>query len=210
MATGGLFVACGIKGWSPLTMIKDIVTGKSPATGQHPTPLTTPGQNTTPGAPVAATINSAIANDALQYVGHKYIYGGPSNVNGGWDCSSFVSWVLGHDLGVSIPGGSWASVTANGTQHGPNVSAYRTWSGVVSVPQNQVEAGDLITYGSNEHIAIATSRTTGVSAEQPSTGTGTGPLSSGPGSWTAHRLRASVNIAPTPSGVAPSNPLAGL
>jgi hypothetical protein len=147
-----------------------------------------------------AVTGAQIVADARRYIGHVYIYGGPSNVKGGWDCSSYVSWVLGHDLKLSIPGGSWASVTGNGSQHGPNVADYLSWNGATTIPNDQAQAGDLCCYGPNTHIAIATSRTGGISAEDPADGTQTAPLSSGPGPYVIRR----INAATLAGGTAPA------
>ena len=118
--------------------------------------------------------NSAIANDALQYVGDGYVYGGPSTPNK-WDCSSFVSYVLGHDLGMAIPGGSWASVTANGTQHGPASGTYMSFG--TSVPLAQAQAGDLLATG--DHIGICIGNGQMVSAQDEVLGVGVASYTSG-------------------------------
>ena len=137
---------------------------------------------------IMAVTGVQIAQDALKYVGHKYVYGGPSNAKTGFDCSSFVSLVLGHDLGMQIPGGSWASATDNGTAHGPVVADYISWNGATTIPNDQAQAGDLILYGPNTHCGIATSATRFVSAEDPQDGTGVAPMSAGPGAWITRRI----------------------
>jgi hypothetical protein len=142
-----------------------------------------------------------IVADARRYIGHGYVFGGPSNVKGGWDCSSYVSWVLGHDLRLALPGGSWAKVTGSGSQHGPDVADYLNWGGATTIPADQAQAGDLCCYGPNEHIAICTSRTGGISAEDPANGTQTAPLSSGPGPYVIRR----INAATLAGGSAPAS-----
>jgi peptidoglycan DL-endopeptidase CwlO len=109
-----------------------------------------------------------IANDALRYNGQGYVWGGNGSRPGNWDCSSFVSYVLGHDLGIPIPGGSWAQATNNGRQHGPTTLQYLTYGS--SISQGQVQAGDLIV--SSEHIGIAINSTQMISAEDEKSGTG--------------------------------------
>jgi cell wall-associated NlpC family hydrolase len=208
IAVGGILVFSGIENTSITAILSSLAKGAKPgkgpgelfATPGSTGPNTTVGDNTNQGQ---GATGSAIADDALKYVGHVYVWGGPANVNGGWDCSSFVSWVLGHDLGLALPGGSWASATGSGTEHGPNVASYTLWGGAYHIPQSQVQAGDLICYPPDTHIAIATSSTDGVSAESTANGTGTGPLSEGPGPWIARRVRAintSTNLGPVPSG----------
>src|ERR1035441_380696 len=111
IAVGGLITWSGIENNSIAVTLKSLLSGQTPTPGPGSTISVTPPSSSgvaTSGAGGSSATGSAIANDALKYVGHAYVYGGPSNVTGGWDCSSFVSWVIGHDLGMTIPGGSWA------------------------------------------------------------------------------------------------------
>src|SRR6266567_2703106 len=58
-----------------------------------------PGQLAGVGAGGSSTpTGNAISDDALKYVGQGYVFGGPSQP-GHWDCSSFINYVVGHDLG---------------------------------------------------------------------------------------------------------------
>jgi CHAP domain len=116
----------------------------------------------------------AIGRDAARYEGQGYVYGAPSPqfpaAPGNWDCSSFVSWVLGHDLRLGTPGGRWGSWPA--TEHGPVVTDYAGWDGATDVGTPQ--AGDLCCWvggGPNGHIGIAVSSTEMVSALNPTDGT---------------------------------------
>lgn len=106
-----------------------------------------------------------IAGDALRYVGAGYVFGGvPSRGIGQWDCSSFVNWVMGHDLKMAIPGYSPGSY--NGQVHGPVVLDYATWSGA-STHSGPPSRGDLCVWpgaGAGGHIGIATSGNQMVSA----------------------------------------------
>jgi cell wall-associated NlpC family hydrolase len=57
-----------------------------------------------PGAGVGkGASGQAIASDALRYQGAPYKWGGAKP--DGWDCSGFVNYVIGHDMGMRIPGG---------------------------------------------------------------------------------------------------------
>jgi cell wall-associated NlpC family hydrolase len=171
LATGAIFAYAGLTGKSVLAELHAIVSGQSPATlGQaNPikgtsNPAATP---TAPGAVGGGTASGAvIAQDAMQYVGHKYVYGGAPGQSGanGWDCSSFVNWVLNHDLGMSIPGGTW-----NPNTHGPNTTSYNGWSGANPIPRNQAGAGDLCCWST--HIGIAINNTQMVSALNERLGT---------------------------------------
>jgi cell wall-associated NlpC family hydrolase len=101
--------------------------------------------------------NSEIANDALKYVGGKYVWGGAVSTAKGSqpmsDCSGFVNAVLGRDLGKAIPG--YAAGQFNGGSHGPSTLSYLAWSGATTVSggASAAQAGDLLCWAS--HIGIA-------------------------------------------------------
>ena len=137
MPVSGLGVAYSLSGfvllWSGIrnASVKDTLTaflkGTVPAQGPAQdlsigVTDNSPGSNAdASGAASGASVSdNSIAGDALHYAGHPYVYGGAPGVNGtsGWDCSSFVNWVLGHDLGFTLPGST--SPGYSGTSHGPN------------------------------------------------------------------------------------------
>lgn len=123
-----------------------------------------------------AALGPNIANDALRYVGAGYVWGGNASRVGDWDCSSFVSYVLGHDLGLTLPGGGrWGQPGYPPNVHGPTTLNYMLFG--TGISQSQVRAGDLIV--STVHMGIATSSSTMVSAESEYTGTGTGSFPAG-------------------------------
>jgi cell wall-associated NlpC family hydrolase len=167
VAAGAVFVYASVKGKSVLASVQAIVAGKSPATAAAANPITPAPVAAGAAAAGGTASGSAIASDALQYVGQGYTYGGPS-APGRWDCSSFASYVLGHDMGLPIPGGSWATVTANGTQHGPTTLSYLLFGTAIS--QADARPGDLIV--SVDHMGIIISATQMVSARDPASGTG--------------------------------------
>jgi cell wall-associated NlpC family hydrolase len=142
---------------------------------------------------------SAIAGDAMKYVGTPYVFGG-SNPTDGWDCSSFVNWVLGHDFNMKLPGTMTPGFA--GTSHGPAVLQYATWTKAHAVLKP--EAGDLCIWpgaGANGHIGIATSPSHMVSALNPALGTATSPIhGAGP---------AGVVVVFKRIGAAGSSPLSG-
>lgn len=199
LAAGGILVYTGIYALPVGYTLRSLLTGKLPKTSPtganllssvETSDLSATGGTTSSftGSPAS---NSTLANYASTFVGHRYIYGGASNPNTGWDCSSFVSYCLGH-FNIAIPGGSWASVTNNGKSHGPTVASYVLWGGASTISKSQVIAGDLILYPPDTHMGIATSNTEFVSAEDPADGTGIAPMSAGPGAWIARRIVASV------------------
>jgi|SRR6185437_4183751 len=127
-----------------------------------------------PSGPARGTISG----DALKYKGLPYVYGGRADRPGDWDCSSFVSYVLGHDLGLRLPGGGrYGDPGYPPNSHGPVVTSYATWSGAsaVRVPR----AGDLCCFvgsGTSGHIGIAISATHMISALDTAQGTLVTPI----------------------------------
>ena len=145
---GGLVLYSGIKGATLQDTVKAVLKGNLTLQDTQTIDFGATTSNTGTGVS-----GSSILSDAMKYNGHKYVFGGPSNEKDGWDCSSFVSYVLGHDLGIGIPGGTWATETNNGKTHGPVASAYLTWKGASSVQSTSVQPGDLLCW--QTHIGFA-------------------------------------------------------
>lgn len=183
IAAGVILAWSGIENASISVVLGSLIRGQAPTPGTGSETISTvsasdPGG---PGAPVGSppASTSAIAAAAAKYNGHSYLYGGhpgPSGT-GPWDCSSFVSWVLGHDLGMSIPGGSWAKVTDNGNVHGPTTVSYLSWSGAQTIGHSASVArpGDLLVW--QTHIGICTSSNEMISAQDEALGTGYASIS---------------------------------
>jgi cell wall-associated NlpC family hydrolase len=126
--------------------------------------------------PVAVT-GDQIAADALRYRGAGYIYGGPAARPGDWDCSSFVSYVLGHDLRLTLPGGKWGAPGFPPGAHGPVVESYASWAGAVTV--TAPARGDLVCFvgaGTSGHIGIVLGPNQMVSALDSADGTLVTPI----------------------------------
>lgn len=122
-----------------------------------------------------ALSGAVIANAAVRYRGSPYRWGGggPFPTPGG-DCSGLVNWVLGHDLGLTLPGGV---KNFNGGSHGPVVLAYAAWTSAkrVSSPQQ----GDLCIWAGPSaagHIGIAISATQMISALDQAQGVAVTPI----------------------------------
>jgi cell wall-associated NlpC family hydrolase len=168
VAVGGLILYSGIKGATLAATAKAVLSGNLTLADTEVigTPSITQGTATAASSGVSG---SAILSDAEKYGGHKYVYGGPSNPTSGWDCSSFVSYVLGHDMNLPIPGGTWATATNNGDSHGPVASDYESWSGATTVPAASVQAGDLLCWST--HVGFAVDATHMFSAFDSAQGT---------------------------------------
>ena len=217
LLVGGYLAWFGIHYWRqdvkwPSDPVKGVLTGKgAPASnppashlaeldaevsGASATEAQIPGGQApappTPGGPGSVT-GQQIASDALLYKGQGYVWGGHGSAPGDWDCSSFVSYVLGHDLGFQIPGGSWSKVTANGTQHGPTTLDYMLYG--TSVNLDKIAPGDLIV--SVEHIGICIGNGQMISAQDPQDGTGVAGFPSGfPAGPPIYRRVTSARVVP--------------
>jgi cell wall-associated NlpC family hydrolase len=120
---------------------------------------------------------SEIASDAVTYRGAPYRWGGggPFPQPGG-DCSGFVNWVLGHDAGLTLPGGIR---NFSGRTHGPVVLSYAAWRGAVKVSPTSIQAGDLCIWAGPSaagHIGIAINATQMISALDPQQGVAITPI----------------------------------
>lgn len=148
VAIGSILIWSGVKGWNLSQTIGEVITGKVPS-GSNVNTLTVPG-----GAAASANgfSTSGLANDALQYNGHAYLYGGAPGKNGTnpWDCSSMVNWVVGHDLRKAIPG--YGPGQYDGSVHGPPTGSWGIWPGLQHV--SSPEAGDIIVWASHMGICI--------------------------------------------------------
>lgn len=126
------------------------------------------------GSAFASVGGGAIASAALVYQGTGYAWGGPADKPGNWDCSSFVSYVLGHDLGQSLPGGGkYGQVGYPPHTHGPTTLDYLMFG--TAVARSKVAPGDLIV--SSEHMGIVINDSQYISARTPAKGVGIDNLS---------------------------------
>lgn len=179
---GFVLLWSGVKGATVGQTLRSLLKGENPAR----VPEASPSVGVSPAAGSgsatnvsSATTTSSIANDALKYQGHAYLYGGAPGTAGmqPWDCSSFCNWVLGHDLGMTLPGSS--SPGYSGTSHGPTTLSYLAWSTArtVSHSASDSEAGDLCVW--QTHMGIALGGSQMISALDPSLGTMVTSISGG-------------------------------
>jgi cell wall-associated NlpC family hydrolase len=161
---GGVILYSAIKGKKVTGALKDILGGKNPDAAGN-TSITDPTSTLTLDATTGGA--GGIAGDATAYIGHSYSYGGYEADPSGWDCSSFVNWVVGHDAGMAIPG--YAAGTYQGTSHGPATIAWLAWNGTTTIAEANIQSGDLCVW--ETHMGICTGGGNMISALNPSLAT---------------------------------------
>jgi cell wall-associated NlpC family hydrolase len=183
VGVGCVLVYSGVRGYSLLKAAQNVIQGQSPNSNQVVTPFSTGN------APVNTsgqfTSQGGIAGLAEQYNGHKYVWDGTPGANGqgGWDCSSFVNYVVGARAGMAIPGfpaGAYA-----GQSHGPNTIAWMSWSGCTTVSAANALPGDIVV--GPTHMGIYTGAGHYFSAHDPKDGTGDGLMSQFPDALVLYR-----------------------
>jgi cell wall-associated NlpC family hydrolase len=168
IAAGVILAWSGVKGKSVSAVIRSVLTGRNPGLLGNANPLIDQSGSDAGsgvGGPLPAS-DSAIANDAMRYVGVPYLWAG--HTPNGWDCSGFVNWVLGVDLHMHIP----LVGTFTGASHGPVASAYMVWGR--HVPISQMQAGDIVVWPT--HIGIVTAPGRMISALSEQYGTKETPI----------------------------------
>lgn len=169
LGTGVILLWSAINNKGFLRTTRDIVSGTKPVPGPAENPASLPYPAGTGFAGSGSV--SQLAADALQYDGAGYVWGGaPALGVGNWDCSSFVNWCAGHDLGLPIPG--YKPGTYTGENHGPPTSVWLLWGGLANVGNDpaMAEAGDLCIWQTHMGIAIGGGKM--ISAQSVTSGTG--------------------------------------
>lgn len=211
---GGVLLWSGLSDVTPVTLVKDLSAGKQLPPVRIGSPLklledaigsafsgalnaVNPFSSSSPfGAgvqagigtlfsadPTASALGNAIAQAALKGEGVPYKWGGATPA--GWDCSGFVTYVLHHQMGLTLPSNDH-TVTMQ----------FLTWSGAVAIPKANAAAGDLICWPT--HVAIAISNTQCIGAETYGVGTVVGPFNQmGPGgeTYVVRRVKAQPSAA---------------
>jgi cell wall-associated NlpC family hydrolase len=147
VSVGALLIWSGVKGWNLTATAGEIITGKVPS-GSDVNPLV----NASGGSSGTSATGSALLSDFQKYNGHAYVYGGAPGKNGtnGWDCSSSINWVVGHDSGLAIPG--YAAGTYDGSVHGPPTGSWGIWPGLQHISPANAQPGDIIVW--TGHMAM--------------------------------------------------------
>lgn len=171
---GGVVLYSGIKGATLQDTVGAVLTGNLTVTDDEPIQAqnSSGSGNTTPATTGSTASGQQILGDAMKYNGHKYVYGGASNPTDGWDCSSFASYVLGHDLGMMLPGNeSWAQATESGKVHGPVADEFAKTPNFTKVGSNpaQNQPGDLLVW--TGHVGFGTGNGGMFSAYDTASGT---------------------------------------
>jgi cell wall-associated NlpC family hydrolase len=157
VSVGILFVWSGIRGWSVLGTIGDVISGRKPNQAIA-YPLELPANEMVGVAPPISGGGNAIAAIGLEYIGHEYRFGGAPGVRGDkpWDCSSFVNYVVGVRARMAIPGN--APGRYSGNTHGPPTGSWAVWTGMTTIKRSEVQAGDIILWLGHMGIAINNSQ----------------------------------------------------
>ena len=173
---GALLLWSGIQGKNFSTVLRDLISGKKPK--QISAELTAYPIQTSPAAFSAdagvsasgatTSTGSAIADDALQYNGAGYTWGGVPGATGRtWDCSSFVNAVVGRDLHLAIP--LYKPGSYHGQSHGPTTGIWLVWSGAFTIHRANAAPGDIVVWPT--HMGIVTGPGRMISAYDTARGT---------------------------------------
>jgi cell wall-associated NlpC family hydrolase len=149
VASGSILIWSGVKGWNLTQTFGEVITGNIPK-GSNVNLLTAPDS----ASNVTGFTSNNVANDALQYQGHAYSYGGAPGKSGQnpWDCSSFSNWVVGHDSKRAIPG--YGPGQYDGSVHGPPTGSWGVWPGLKHISFGELQAGDMVVWALHMGICI--------------------------------------------------------
>lgn len=160
---GALVLWAALKGVSVTGGLRSLLGGKQPSTA-NTEPITGPGPDVPGGAGqmtnLSGTTGSVISDAGMRYVGSGSVYQWGGGSPKGWDCSGFCNYVIGHDLGLAIPGSRSGSYSG----HGPATMQWAIFG--TSIGRSDVEAGDLVVWPLH-HMGIAISSTHMVNCPGP-------------------------------------------
>lgn len=195
MLGGSILAYSGLKGHNISAVIRNLIAGKDPSslpvTGAIGIVNSGNSGSTTTSAFTGGS-SSGIVDDAKKYIGVPYNWG-HANPSSGWDCSGFLNWVLGHDLGMTLPLGVKGFT---GSWHGPVAANYFVWTALTSIPRNQAAAGDLACWPT--HIGIVSGNNSMVNAYSRGRPTAETPIDGWGPSGEPLRIR---RFSSSPSGI---------
>lgn len=151
VTAGAIFAYSGFRGSSPRDVLRSLSSGSAPSVSRTASYDTSNSTVSTPGITNAGYTTSGSTGTKLlsalgQYQGDQYSQAKRAQP-GFSDCSSWIGKGL-RDIGVKVPGGL------------PITTFYMVWTGLVTIPKNQIQAGDILV--SPTHMAIATGSTSAV------------------------------------------------
>jgi cell wall-associated NlpC family hydrolase len=158
---GAILLWSGFKGKSWSSALRNIISGKNPQNIATSNPITSASAafTTQNGGTAVAAHKSAtqagtnIAQDAQQYIGAGYVWGGaPGSGQGHWDCSSFANAVIGRDLGMAIP--MYKAGSYHGQSHGPTTLVWLAWTGAFTIKRADAAPGDLAVWQTHMGIIV--------------------------------------------------------
>lgn len=144
---GGFVVALsGVKNATVLETLRALIRGEPiPSASSKLTSFRDAAAKVTPQIQSylgGSATGAAVAAAAQRYLGVRYVWAGEDPENG-WDCSGFVTYVLHHDFGLNLPDNNHTVTTG-----------FLVWSGAITVPAEQRQAGDLVVNVTHMGIAI--------------------------------------------------------
>lgn len=146
-AIGGIVAYSGVRGISVSAAARNLLAGVSPESVPK---IASGAVEWNTGVDSAHSSTSGIVATAMRYVGVMYNWA-HANPTVGWDCSGFCNWVLGHDLGMTLPGGI---KNFNGTWHGPPAAMWYVTTLATSIPRSEIQPGDLCVWPTHMGIAV--------------------------------------------------------
>jgi hypothetical protein len=156
VTAGAILAYSGFRGSSPRDVLRSLSTGSAPSVSRSASYDTSNSTVGIPGVTNAGSTTSGstgvkVLSALGQYQGDKYSQAKRAQP-GFSDCSSWIGKGI-KDVGVKLP----ISL--------PVAAFYMVWTGLVTIPKSQIQAGDILV--SPTHIAIATSSTSAVGQQNP-------------------------------------------
>lgn len=145
----------GMKGWMDGAYLTK--TDKQP---QQTTASTSAASSTAASAPASSSVGQKIANEAMNYLGFPYVWGGTTP--SGFDCSGFVYYIVNKVTGGGFPRDMASQVTS-----GTYVSAKNLQPGDLVFQQNTYQWGlsHVGIYIGNGQFISAANQSVGVSIQ---------------------------------------------